>query len=139
VGPASWYGEQYDGKATAGGEPFDMYDFTAAHATLPLGTLVQVTNLSNGKTVIVRVNDRGPFINDRIIDVSYRAACFLDFAKKGVQRVRLDFGEYSGDNSESSANRKLSGLRLGRLSSRVVKCRDYTHCVAETYHSAGGP
>ena len=71
--------------------PAVRYDLTAAHATLPLGTLVRVTNLSNGKTVIVRVNDRGPFVNGRIIDVSYHAACVLDFVKKGVQGVRLDF------------------------------------------------
>ena len=94
VGAASWYGEQYDGKTTASGEPFDMYDFTAAHATLPLGTFVRVTNLSNGKTVILRVNDRGPFVNGRIIDVSYNAARVLDFLKKGVQRVRLDVEEH---------------------------------------------
>jgi len=93
VGTASWYGQQYDGKTTASGEPFDMYDLTAAHATLPLGTIVRVTNLSNGKTVIVRVNDRGPFVKGRIIDVSYHAASVLDFLKKGVQHVRLDFEE----------------------------------------------
>jgi rare lipoprotein A len=93
VGAASWYGQQHDGKTTAIGEPFDMYDLTAAHATLPLGTIVRVTNLSNGKTVIVRVNDRGSFVKGRIIDVSYNAARVLDFVKKGVQRVRLDFEE----------------------------------------------
>jgi len=93
VGAASWYGEQYHGKITASGEPFDMYDFTAAHATLPLGTFVQVTNLNNGRTVMVRVNDRGPFVKGRIIDVSYNAARILDFLKEGVQRVLLDFEE----------------------------------------------
>jgi len=90
VGTASWYGEQFDGKTTASGEPYDMYDFTAAHPTLPLGTYVRVTNLHNGKAVIVRVNDRGPVIDGRIIDVSYNAARALDFKSKGVQRVRLD-------------------------------------------------
>ena len=99
VGTASWYGEQYDGKTTASGERFDMYDLTAAHATLPLGTLVQVTNLSNGKTVIVRVNDRGPFVKGRIIGVSYNAARVLDFQRKGVQRVRLDFEECPRNNA----------------------------------------
>ena len=93
VGTASWYGQQYDGKTMASGEPFDMYDLTGAHAALPLGTIVRVTNLSNGKTVIVRVNDRGPFVKGRIIDVSYNAPSVLDFLKKGVQPVRLDFGE----------------------------------------------
>ena len=93
VGAASWYGQQYHGKITASGEPFDMYDFTAAHATLPLGTFVRVTNLNNGRTVMVRVNDRGPFVRARIIDVSYNTARILDFLKDGVQRVLLDFEE----------------------------------------------
>jgi rare lipoprotein A len=110
VGAASWYGEQYDGKTTASGEPFDMYDFTAAHATLPLGTFVRVTNLSNGKTVIVRVNDRGPFVSGRIIDVSYNAARVLDFLETGVQRVRLDFEECPRDTARTeSAPRFATG------------------------------
>ena len=90
VGTASWYGEECDGNTTASGEPFDMYDFTAAHPTLPLGTYVRVTNLHNGRSVIVRVNDRGPVIDGRIIDVSYNAARALGFKSQGVQRVRLD-------------------------------------------------
>src|SRR6266576_5626644 len=85
MGLASWYGEQYDGKTTASGEPFDMYDCTAAHATLRLGTFVRVTNLNNRRTVLVRINDRGPFVGSRIIDVSYKAARVLDFVKEGVQ------------------------------------------------------
>ena len=93
VGTASWYGAQYDGKTTASGEPFDMYALTAAHPTLPLGTLVRVTNLRNGKKVTLRVNDRGPFVNGRIIDVSYHAARVLNFVKTGVQLVRLDLEE----------------------------------------------
>ena len=93
VGTASWYGAQYDGKTTASGEPFDMYALTAAHLTLPLGSLVRVTNLSNGKTVTLRVNDRGPFVNGRIIDVSYHAARVLNFVKTGAQLVRLDFND----------------------------------------------
>jgi len=94
VGAASWYGEQHDGKATASGERFDMYGCTAAHPTLRLGTLVRVTNLDNRRTVLVRINDRGPFVSGRIIDVSYNAARLLDFVKKGVQRVRLDVEEH---------------------------------------------
>ena len=90
VGTASWYGKQFHGKTTASGEPFDMYQFTAAHLTLPLGTYVQVTNLRNGRTVVVRINDRGPVIEGRIIDVSYNVARALDFKSQGLQRVRLD-------------------------------------------------
>ncbi len=90
VGTASWYGDNFDGKPTASGEPYDMYDMTAAHLTLPMGSYVRVTNLRNGKAVVVRVNDRGPIVPGRIIDLSYGAAQALQFAHRGVQRVRLD-------------------------------------------------
>src|SRR5262249_10913442 len=89
VGTASWYGKQFHGKTTASGEDFDMFEFTAAHRTLPLGTFVKVTNLKNGKWIIVRVNDRGPYVGDRIMDLSYSAARMLNF-RDGVERVRLD-------------------------------------------------
>jgi rare lipoprotein A len=90
IGTASWYGEYFDGKPTASGEPYDMYDMTAAHLTLPLGSYVKVTNLRNGLAVVVRVNDRGPIIPGRIIDLSYGAAAVLGYDKQGLQRVRLD-------------------------------------------------
>src|SRR5271169_390226 len=90
IGTASWYGEQFQGKPTASGEPFDMRDLTAAHPSLPLGTLVKVTNLGNGKAVVVRINDRGPVVDGRIIDVSYNAALALGFKEHGLQTVRLD-------------------------------------------------
>jgi rare lipoprotein A len=90
VGTASWYGQDFQGKPTASGEPFDMNDFTAAHMKLPLGTYVRVTNLGNGKSAIVRINDRGPVIEGRIIDVSYNVARALDFKSRGLQTVRLD-------------------------------------------------
>lgn len=90
MGTASWYGEDFLGKPTASGEPYNMYDLTAAHPTLPLGTYVKVTNLRNRRTVVVRINDRGPVVEGRIIDVSYSAAKVLKFHTSGVQRVRLD-------------------------------------------------
>jgi rare lipoprotein A len=90
VGTASWYGEQFQGRQTASGEPFDMRDFTAAHPSLPLGTFVKVTNLRNGHAIVVRINDRGPVVDGRIIDVSYNAAQALGFQNRGVQKVRLD-------------------------------------------------
>ena len=90
VGTASWYGEYFVGKPTASGEDFDMYDMTAAHPTLPLGSYVRVTNLRNGKAVVVKVNDRGPVVPGRIIDLSYGAAQALQFENRGLQRVRLD-------------------------------------------------
>ena len=90
VGIASWYGEYFQGRETASGEPFDMHDLTAAHRTLPLGTFVKVTNLRNGRSAVLRINDRGPVVDGRIIDVSYNAARVLGFKTQGLQRVRLD-------------------------------------------------
>lgn len=89
VGNASWYGKKFHGRATASGEDFDMFELTAAHRQLPLGTYVKVTNLRNSKWVIVKVNDRGPFVKGRIMDLSYSAARMLDF-HAGVEKVRLD-------------------------------------------------
>ena len=90
IGTASWYGETFQGKPTASGEPYEMYDMTAAHLKLPMGSYVKVTNLHNGKSVVVRVNDRGPVVPGRIIDLSYGAAQALQFRHRGLQRVRLD-------------------------------------------------
>jgi rare lipoprotein A len=90
IGTASWYGEYFEGRATASGEPFNMYDLTAAHPKLPLGSWVRVTNLSNGRRIFVRINDRGPIIPGRIIDLSFSAAQALNFQQKGLQQVRLD-------------------------------------------------
>ena len=90
VGTASYYGQDFDGKPTASGEDYDMYDMTAAHPTLPLGSYVKVTNLHNGRAVVVKVNDRGPIVEGRIIDLSYGAAEALQFQHKGLQKVRLD-------------------------------------------------
>jgi rare lipoprotein A len=90
VGTASWYGSYFDGKPTASGEAYDMHDLTAAHPTLPLVSYVRVTNLRNGRAVVVRVNDRGPIVQGRIIDLSYGAAQVLQFQEQGLQRVRLD-------------------------------------------------
>src|ERR1700726_4826931 len=79
IGTASWYGEYFVGKPTASGEPYDMYDMTAASLTIPLGTYVKVTNLRNGRAIVVRVNDRGPVVPGRIIDLSYGAAAALGY------------------------------------------------------------
>jgi rare lipoprotein A len=89
VGMASWYGKQFHGRTTASGEDFDMFELTAAHRVLPLGTYVKVTNLRNGKSIVVRINDRGPFVQGRIMDLSYGAARMLSF-RDGVERVQLD-------------------------------------------------
>jgi len=89
-GVASWYGPNFHGHRTASGEIYNMYDYTAAHKTLPLGTYVRVINLENGKSVIVRINDRGPFKKGRIIDLSYAAAKKIDMIEKGIAKVRLE-------------------------------------------------
>lgn len=88
-GTASWYGNKFHGHKTSNGEIYNMYGMTAAHKTLPIPCYVQVTNLDNGKTVVVRVNDRGPFHNDRIIDLSYAAASKLGIAQNGTGRVEI--------------------------------------------------
>ncbi len=89
VGVASWYGRPFHGRRTANGEIYNMYDLTAAHRTLPMNTYLLVRNLENGREVVVRVNDRGPFVKGREIDLSYGAAKRLGMVKKGVARVEL--------------------------------------------------
>lgn len=89
IGEASWYGRQFHGKRTSSGESYDMFGMTAAHKSLPLPTYVKVQNLTNGKEVIVKVNDRGPFIDDRIIDLSYAAAKKLGVTTTGTAKVKV--------------------------------------------------
>jgi rare lipoprotein A len=100
-GLASYYADKYQGRKTASGERFDTARLTAAHRTLPFGTRVRVTNVDNGKSVVVRVNDRGPFVAGRVIDLSPAAAKQLDMMRSGVVRVKL---EVLGTNSLASAN-----------------------------------
>jgi rare lipoprotein A len=89
-GIASWYGRKFNGKNTASGEPYDMFKLTAAHPTLPVPSYARVTNLDNGKSVIVRINDRGPFHKNRVMDMSYAAAYRLGYQNKGSARVHID-------------------------------------------------
>jgi rare lipoprotein A len=91
TGLASWYGDQFNGRATATGERFDMHALTAAHKTLPLPGLVEVTNLANGRRIVVRVNDRGPFVDNRIIDLSRGSAEALGMLSAGVSEVRVRY------------------------------------------------
>jgi rare lipoprotein A (peptidoglycan hydrolase) len=90
IGVASWYGEPYHGRRTANGELYDMYLLTAAHRTMPLPSYVRVTNLTNRRSVIVRVNDRGPFIPGRILDLSLGAAQQLGMVRQGLANVRIE-------------------------------------------------
>lgn len=100
-GVASWYGPNFHGKATANGETFNMNDLTAAHRTLPFNTIVQVQNMDNGRSVTVRVNDRGPYVDDRIIDLSRRAARKIDMENSGTANIQIILLE-EGDRPVSS-------------------------------------
>lgn len=90
IGVASWYGKKFHGRLTANGETYDMYEMTAAHRTLPLPTVVKVTNLDNARSIVVRINDRGPFHDNRLIDLSYAGARALGFETKGIAPVVVE-------------------------------------------------
>jgi rare lipoprotein A len=110
-GVASWYGKKFHGELTSSREVYDMYAMTAAHKTLPLPTYVQVRNLSNNKTVVVRVNDRGPFVDNRIIDLSYSAALKLDIVQNGtgmVEVTAINFDEPTVDRTTSQSTSRTT-------------------------------
>jgi rare lipoprotein A len=109
TGRASWYGKVFQGHQTASGEDFDMNAMTCAHRSLPMGSLVRVTNLRNHRSVIVRVNDRGPVPQNRIIDLSYAAARFLGFGARGTAPVRLDL--ITADSQLAQVIYPVSGSR----------------------------
>lgn len=127
-GIASWYGNPYHGRATSSGEIYDMNDLTAAHRTLPFGALVRVTNLSNNRRVEVRVNDRGPFIDGRVIDLSREAARRIELIRPGTARVRIDLLSYKESLTSSSPayyavqlGTPLSRADVDRLRQRLAK------------------
>ena len=107
TGYATWYGKKYHGNKTSIGEVYDMYKMTAAHKTLPLPCYVKVTNLKNDKTVIVRVNDRGPFVKDRIIDLSYAAANRLEIIEKGSELVKVELIDLDKKVKVSKINKQI--------------------------------
>ncbi len=108
-GVASWYGTKFHGRLTSNGEVYDLYKMTAAHKTLPIPVYVRVTNLENGRSAVVRVNDRGPFHGDRLIDLSYAAAVKLGFADKGTARVEIELIE--PDNKFAKGSQPASQSR----------------------------
>ncbi len=110
-GIASWYGKKFHGKRTSSGEPYDMYTMTAAHRVLPIPCYVRVRNLQNGRTVIVRVNDRGPFLNNRLIDLSYAAATKLGIVGTGTGMVEVEV-IMPGDEAPASQVVKTQGFQL---------------------------
>lgn len=110
-GKASWYGSKFHGNKTANGEKYNMYELTAAHKTLPFDTKVRVVNLKNKKSVIVRINDRGPFAKNRIIDLSYKAAKKIGIDKTGTARVKLfilNNSNYSKKKYNKNSNKKYN-------------------------------
>ena len=106
TGISSWYGPDFDGKATSSGEIYDMHALTAAHKTLPMNTIVKVTNRDNGKSVVVRINDRGPFVGTRIIDLSNKAAHQIDMVRKGTANVRLDIVGFKDQKSRDRGSKQ---------------------------------
>lgn len=115
IGIASWYGPGFHGKKTSSGEVFNTYALTAAHKYLPFDTNILVTNLENGKTCVVRITDRGPFVEDRIIDLSQAAAKQIDMIKNGTAKVHLSYLDNKGKNSSVHAQKNSSGGFLDML------------------------
>ena len=120
-GLASWYGPKFHGNKTSIGETFDMYKMTAAHKTLPLPSKVRVTNLDNGKQIVVRVNDRGPFVKDRIIDLSFAAAKALEFDKKGTELVAIEVLASAVNQDEKTASLLFPGKIVYQLGAFKIK------------------
>ena len=111
TGYASWYGKDFHGKLTANGEIYNMNALTAAHKTLPMPSYVKVTNLENNRSIVLRVNDRGPFVAGRLIDVSRRGAQLLGFQKQGVTRVRIQASDERGRVARGSSSRQVASNR----------------------------
>ncbi len=143
VGIASWYGPGFHGSRTASGEIYNMYKLTAAHKTLPLGTYVKVINLENGRSVVVKINDRGPFVKGRIIDLSYAAAKKLGMLKKGTALVKIvalgkanfNVGNFyvqigAFKNKFNAYSFKWKVYRRYRIKLKVVKMRGFYRVLA---------
>jgi rare lipoprotein A len=127
AGIASWYGSYFHGRLTANGETYDMNALTAAHKTLPLPSIVRVTNLENGRSLKLRVNDRGPFVDGRIIDVSRRASQLLGFHQQGTARVKVDIlGEESRVLAYGAPDRSLKATTAGVSPARQNRSRTQT-------------
>lgn len=115
-GMASWYGRRFHGRKTASGEPYDMYAMTAAHPTLPIPSYARVTALNSGKSVVVRINDRGPFHSNRIIDLSYTAAYKLGYIAQGSTRVRVESLDPAVSDTQNLASQGGVYLQVGAFS-----------------------
>jgi rare lipoprotein A len=109
---ASWYGKPFHGRLTANGERYNMYKMTAAHRTYALGTILKVTSLKNWRSVIVRINDRGPFYSSRAIDLSYGAAKKLGFIKKGIEKIKMEVLSSKGIRKTSKKNKTIRNQKI---------------------------
>jgi rare lipoprotein A len=119
-GVASWYGKKFHGNLTSNREPYDMYAMTAAHKTLPLPTYVRVRNLRNDKSIIVRVNDRGPFVHNRIIDLSYAAAMKLDMIQDGTSLVEVTAISFDQPTGDRPVRRSAGGVPPGPVAAEAA-------------------
>ena len=132
-GVASWYGKQFHGNKTAIGEIYDMHALSAAHKTMPLPSYARVTNLENGKSIIVRVNDRGPFLHNREIDLSYAAAIALDYVQKGTARVRVErltFARIQGSQNINNNTSNIWQVQVGAFDNKVNALSFIAHVEA---------
>ncbi len=144
LGTASWYGNAFHGRKTANGEVYDMYALTAGHPTLPLPSYAYVTNLQNGRTVLVRINDRGPYAKDRLIDLSYQTARALGYHNQGLARVRVRYAGRAPLNGDDSAERRFlasqswSGSRVSAAPAATISTAsiDAPTWSAQSYRQA---
>ncbi len=136
VGVASWYGKKFVGRRTASGERYDMLALTAAHRTLPLASYVRVTNPANGKSVVVRINDRGPFRGRRIIDLSFAAATALDLQASGTGRVELE--GLSETDAEAQAQAQAQAAQAQAVKGREADANTSNPAQSSVASAAGG-
>lgn len=137
IGLASWYGADFHGKKTANGQTYDMYAVSAAHKTLPLGSRVRVTNLENNRSVVLTINDRGPFVNERILDLSYGAARKLGTVQTGVARVRVTSLDATIVPTRlADTPGKLYSVRVGAFAVRDNALRVHRQLLAQGYSGA---
>jgi rare lipoprotein A len=139
TGTASWYGDAFNMKATANGETFDMNAVSAAHTTLPLPSMVEVTNLDNGRKLKVRINDRGPFVGDRIIDLSHEAARELGYDRKGLAHVRVRYLGPAPLLGPGAGVRYAQGKPASTLAPAAAAAPPQPASLAETFEVAGLP
>lgn len=137
-GVASWYGPNFHNKLTSNGEYYNMHAMTAAHKTLPMNTMVRVTNLENGVKIVVRVNDRGPFVKSRIIDLSNQAAYRIDMVKKGTAPVRIEVIGFNGVIGSSAGSRQSVVLGNYAVQIGAFRSKDGAYRYAKKYKEVKG-